>query len=44
MIYLLTDGITNATEDKLREVCDARQADLKVIKCGIDNLGDFQVG
>ena len=43
-IYLLTDGITNATEDKLREVCDAHQADLKVIKCGIDNLGDFAVG
>lgn len=44
VIYLLTDGITNATEDKLREVCDAHQADLKVIKCGIDNLGDFPVG
>ena len=44
VIYLLTDGITNATEDKLREVCDAHQTDLKVIKCGIDNLGDFQVG
>lgn len=44
VIYLLTDGITNATEDKLREVCEAHQADLKVIKCGIDNLGDFPVG
>ena len=44
VIYLLTDGITNATEDKLREVCDAHQADLKVIKYGIDNLGDFPVG
>lgn len=44
VIYLLTDGITNATEDKLREVCDAHQADLKVIKCRIDNLGDFPVG
>lgn len=44
VIYLLTDGITNATEDKLREVCEAHQADLKVIKCGIGNLGDFPVG
>ena len=43
-IYLLTDGITTEAEDKLRGVCEGHGATLKVITCGIDNLGDFPVG
>ena len=44
VIYLLTDGITNETEGKLQSVCDTNGAKLKVMTCGIDNLGDFPVG
>lgn len=44
VVYLLTDGITMTTERKLREVCNMHDAEIKVIVCGIDNLGDFPVG
>lgn len=44
VVYLLTDGITMETERKLREVCNMHDAEIKVIVCGIDNLGDFPVG
>ena len=44
VVYLLTDGIKSETERKLREVCERYGAQLKVITCGIDNLGEFPVG
>ena len=44
VIYLLTDGITKETMSKLQTVCVTHGAELKVITCGIDNLGDFPVG
>ena len=44
VVYLLTDGITEETEGKLHDVCDSHGAYLKIITCGIDNLGDFPVG
>lgn len=44
IIYLLTDGISLETEAKFREVCTNYNAQLKVIKCSIENLGDFPIG
>lgn len=44
VIWLLTDGITKETMSKLQTVCVTHGAELKVITCGIDNLGDFPVG
>lgn len=44
VVYLLTDGITDETERKLRCVCDKYGTELKVKACGIDNLGDFPIG
>lgn len=44
VIWLLTDGITKETMSKLQTVCATYRAELKVITCGIDNLGDFPVG
>lgn len=44
IVYLLTDGITKETMSKLQTVCVTHGAELKVITCGIDNLGDFPVG
>ena len=44
VIYLLTDGISVATEAKLRMVCNNYHALLKVINCSIENLGDFPIG
>lgn len=44
VIWLLTDGLTKETMSKLQTVCDTHGAELKVITCGIDNLGDFPVG
>lgn len=44
VVYLLTDGITEETEKQLRVVCREHHAELKVMVCGIANLGDFPVG
>lgn len=44
VIWLLTDGITKETMSKLQTVCATHGAELKVITCGIDNLGDFPSG
>lgn len=44
VIWLLTDGITKETMSKLQTVCATHGAELNVITCGIDNLGDFPVG
>lgn len=44
IVYLLTDGITKKIMSKLQTVCATHGAELKVITCGIDNLGDFPVG
>lgn len=43
-IYLITDGISAVAEQRLRSVCLRYGAELRVINCSIDNLGDFPVG
>lgn len=44
IVYLLTDGIAEETDKRLRTVCCTHNAELKVMVCGIANLGKFPVG